>query len=161
MATASCQHSRPALYSALCCLLLILSARQLAAQRPATPVPSPTQATSTLKVRVTAIRNAKGKIRITLYHDSKAVDTRLADIEPQSLKADAIFEKLPQGAYSVFLFHDENMNGKMDANFMGIPTEGYGSSNNPKKRMGPPKPDETIFQISEPECAIEINLIYW
>jgi uncharacterized protein (DUF2141 family) len=56
--------------------------------------------------------------------------------------------------------HDENMNGKLDKNFVGAPKEGYGASNNPKKRMGPPKFDEAKFSLNKPEQTIEIKLMY-
>jgi len=35
--------------------------------------------------------------------------------------------------------HDENSNGKMDTNFIGMPREGVGASNNAKGHMGPLK----------------------
>ena len=140
----------------LSCALLISSAG-LNAQTPA----APTQNSSTLTVRVTGIRNTNGKIRLTLMRDSNTVEKREAEIDAGTLSAQTVFENLPQGVYSVFIFHDENMNGKMDFNEMGIPVEGYGASNNPEKRMGPPDPDEAKFTINQPKVAIEIKLIYW
>jgi uncharacterized protein (DUF2141 family) len=53
------------------------------------------------------------------------------------------------------------MNGKMDSNEMGIPIEGYGASNNPERRMGPPDPSEAKFTLNQPTSTIEIKLIYW
>jgi len=44
---------------------------------------------------------------------------------------------------------------------MGMPTEGCGMSNNPKKRMGRPGFNETNFQLNQPATTIEIKLIYW
>jgi len=61
----------------------------------------------------------------------------------------------------VELFHDENNNRDFDLNLMGIPVEGYGMSNNPPRRMGRPGFDETNFQVNQPQCAIEIKMIYW
>jgi uncharacterized protein (DUF2141 family) len=71
-----------------------------------------------------------------------------------------IFEGIPQGTYAVSVFHDENMNGKLDKNFVGAPKEGYGASNNPKKRMGPPKFDEAKFSADQLQHSVEIKLIY-
>jgi uncharacterized protein (DUF2141 family) len=50
-----------------------------------------------------------------------------------------LFGDLAAGEYAVMLFHDENGNQKMDSNLLGIPTEGYGFSNEAKGRFGPPK----------------------
>ena len=64
------------------------------------------------------------------------------------------------GVYAVSVFHDENMNQKLDKNFVGVPNEGYGASNNPKKKMGPPNFDEAKFQLSGTEQSVEIKLMY-
>jgi len=141
----------------LSCALLISSAGRLSAQASATS----TQSASTLIVRVTGIRNANGKIRLALYRDSKFVEEREVEIDAATSSAKTVFANLPRGEYSVNLFHDENMNGKMDSNLFGMPVEGYGFSNNPAKRMGKPGFDETNFQLNQPECSIEIIMIYW
>ena len=41
-----------------------------------------------------------------------------------------MFTDLPAGVYAVSVFHDENMNQKLDKNFVGVPKEEYGASNN-------------------------------
>ena len=56
-------------------------------------------------------------------------------------------DKLQEGKYSFRLFHDENNNGKLDTNWIGIPTEGYGFSNNAKSSFGPPAFKKTIFDL--------------
>ena len=103
-----------------------------------------TTGTANLTVRVTGARNAKGKIRVALFRDGKgfpndasqAVRTQAADIDAQTLSAQAVFADLPAAVYAVSVFHDENMNEKLDKNFMGVPKEGYGASDNPKRRWG-------------------------
>ena len=49
-----------------------------------------------------------------------------------------LFANLPPGRYAVSVFHDENGNGKLDANVVGIPTERYGFSRDARGKMGPP-----------------------
>lgn len=123
---------------------------------------------SKLTIRVTGARNAKGKIGVALFRDangfpgdsSKAFRVQQTQIDEQTLSAQVIFEGVPKGTYAVSVFHDENMNGKLDKNFVGAPKEGYGASNNPKKRMGPPKFDEAKFSVDEPQNSVEIKLIY-
>ena len=142
-----------------CCALLTASVSRLAAQTQSKPVPA--QITSTLTVKVIGMRNANGKIRLALMRDSNPVEKREVEIDAATLSAQTVFENLSQGVYSVFVFQDENMNGKMDYDEMGIPLEGYGASNNPEKRMGPPDPVEAKFTIDQAKVAIEIKLIYW
>jgi uncharacterized protein (DUF2141 family) len=124
--------------------------------------------TVTLTVHVTGARNAKGKIRAALFQGAKgfpndasqAIRTQGADIDPQALSAQIVLTNLHEGVYAVSVFHDENMNQKLDKNFMGIPKEGYGASNNPKKKMGPPDFEEAKFQVSGQAQLLEIKLMY-
>jgi uncharacterized protein (DUF2141 family) len=133
------------------------------------PVPdAQSTGTATLTVRVIGARNTKGKIRAALFRGtegfpndaSRAVHTQAADIDPQTSSAQIVFTDLPAGVYAVSVFHDENMNQKLDKNFVGVPKEGYGASNNPKKKMGPPSFEETKFELSGSEQSLEIKLMY-
>lgn len=127
-----------------------------------------TKDTTTLTVRVTGARNAKGKIGVTLFQDapgfpddaSKAIRQQSAEIDPKTMSAQITFKDVPQGTFAVSVLHDENGNGKMDKNFVGIPKEGYGASNNPKKKRRPPTFDEAKFSLNSAEQSIEIALIY-
>jgi uncharacterized protein (DUF2141 family) len=124
--------------------------------------------TVTLTVHVTGARNAKGQIRAALFQNAKgfpndasqAIQTQAVDIDPQALSAKIVFTGLHDGVYAVSVFHDENMNQKLDKNILGIPKEGCGGSNNPKKKMGPPDFDETKFQVSGEGLPLEIRLMY-
>jgi uncharacterized protein (DUF2141 family) len=124
--------------------------------------------TAALTVHVIGARNTKGKIRAALFRGaegfpndaSRAIQTQAADVDPQTSSAQIVFTDLPAGIYAVSVFHDENMNQKLDKNFVGVPKEGYGASNNPKKKMGPPSFEETKFQLSGTEQSLEIKLIY-
>ena len=49
-----------------------------------------------------------------------------------------VFPDLPPGEYAVAAFHDANGDGELNANFVGMPTEGYGFSNGARGFMGPP-----------------------
>jgi uncharacterized protein (DUF2141 family) len=127
-----------------------------------------TKDTGTLTVRVTGARNTKGKIGVTLFQDaqgfpddtSKAVRQESVDIDPNTKSAQVTFKDVPQGTFAVSVLHDENGNGKMDKNFVGMPKEGYGASNNPKKKKRAPTFDEAKFSLNTSEQAIEITLIY-
>ena len=124
--------------------------------------------TATLTVHVIGARNSKGKVRAALFSGaegypndaSKAVQTQSADIDPQTSSAQIVFTNVPDAVYAVSVFHDENMNQKLDKNFVGVPKEGYGASNNPKKKMGPPNFAETKFQLSGTQQPLEIELMY-
>jgi uncharacterized protein (DUF2141 family) len=128
----------------------------------------PQSGAATLSVQVTGARNAKGRIALALFQSdagfpgdsSKAVRTKQVEIDAQTLSARFVLQGIPYGIYAVSVFHDENMNGKLDKNFVGAPKEGYGASNNPRKRMGPPPFSEAKFSLNQSEQSVEIKLIY-
>ena len=74
-------------------------------------------------------------------------------------KATVTYYGLKDGVYAVAMIHDENANGKLDTNFIGIPTEGIGVSNNPRL-TGAPGFDEAKFKISG-NTAITITAKYF
>lgn len=132
------------------------------------PIEAQSTGAATLTIHVTGARNAKGQIRVALFQGAKgfpsdasqAIQTQAAAIDPQSLSAQIVFTGLHEGVYAVSIFHDENMNQKLDKNFLGVPKEGYGASNNPKKKMGPPDFEETNFQLNGQAQSLEIKLMY-
>ena len=55
--------------------------------------------------------------------------------------------ELPAGQYAVGIFHDVNLNNKMDNNFLGLPKEQYGFSNNARALFGPPSYEDAAFEL--------------
>jgi uncharacterized protein (DUF2141 family) len=150
-------------FSPFAALIVFVYAATLSA-----PLCAQTAETSAVTVRVEGARNTKGKIGVALFQSAdgfpgdtaKALRVQQVDIDAATSSAQAAFEGIPHGEYAVAVFHDENMNGKLDKNFVGAPKEGYGASNNPKKRMGPPRFEEAKFSLNQPAQTIAIKLIY-
>jgi uncharacterized protein (DUF2141 family) len=151
--------SQVAFSSAILAFLLLVPFKSLTAQ---------TKDTGTLTVRVTGARNTKGKIGVTLFQNaqgfpedtSKAIRQESVEIDPKTMSAQVTFKNLPQVTFAISVLHDENGNGKMDKNFVGMPKEGYGASNNPSKKRRAPTFDEAKFSLNTSEQAIEITLLY-
>jgi uncharacterized protein (DUF2141 family) len=70
------------------------------------------------------------------------------------------FDKLPAGEYAVSLFHDENDNKVLDKNFIGIPKEGIGTSNDAKGSFGSSKFEDAKFAVKAGLKTITIHIIY-
>jgi len=125
--------------------------------------------TSTVTVTVTGLRNAKGRVDGLIFagprgfpeEDAMAFDKEESQIDPTTLTARLVFRNVPRGYAAVSVLHDENMNRKIDKNFFGVPKEGYGTSNNPRKAKHTPRWDEGRFPVEKPAEAIQIRLIYW
>ena len=67
---------------------------------------------------------------------------------------------LPPGVYAVTVYEDLNNNQKLDHNFIGIPREPVGVSNNPTTRFGPPHFDECSFHLGDTAQTINITLVH-
>jgi uncharacterized protein (DUF2141 family) len=131
------------------------------------PLPAQSPNSVTLTVHIVNARNANGVVRVALFQSaegfpadaSKALRTGPAMIDRQTLTAQAVFTGIPQGTYAVMVFHDENGNGKLDKNMVGIPKEGYGASNNSAKKMRAPTFDEAKLSLASDQ-SVEIKLMY-
>ena len=96
---------------------------------------SATAAQGKIAITITNIENNKGVCKTCLFSNAAAFAGnggafRCADVSIQNKKADFVFEAVPAGNYAIAVFHDANRNNKMDKNFLGIPSEGYGASKN-------------------------------
>jgi uncharacterized protein (DUF2141 family) len=115
-----------------------------------------------LDLTVTDLRTQQGSLRIAVA-DSAAgwSDTEKAVAgtarKPQRKEETFHFPDLPPGSYAVMVMHDENDNGKLDSNFMGMPIEGYGFSNNPGV-MRKPTFEEARFELGAEGGAITVRL---
>ena len=49
-----------------------------------------------------------------------------------------VFCNIPSGTYAVAVYHDKNNNKILDKNYLGIPTESYGFSNNARRIFSAP-----------------------
>jgi uncharacterized protein (DUF2141 family) len=100
-----------------------------------------------LEIEIIDIRNNSGNIMLQLFDSSKKV---IAQGKKPVMDNKCLFSftNLNPGKYAVQYFHDENMNGKMETNLVGKPTEGYGFSNNVIGRFGPPPFDKWLFEIT-------------
>ena len=66
------------------------------------------------------------------------------------------FDSISPGKYAIQFFHDENENQKMDFSLIGIPKEKFGSSNNVKPVLGPPKFKKMLFNLIQNKKLIMI-----
>lgn len=105
-----------------------------------------------LTVSVSGLKNNAGIIKVGLYNSEgtflKTAYKSLAS-EIKNNEATVTFDNLPTGEYAISTYHDENNNGQLDKNMMGIPSEDYAASNNAKGFMGPPSYKDAKFVIDK------------
>jgi uncharacterized protein (DUF2141 family) len=116
--------------------------------------------TFNLTVNISGLNSSDGNLLVGIYNKKESFlkkPIKSAIVKVESKKALVLFRNLPKGIYAVSFVHDENDNKKMDTNFIGIPKEDYGCSNNAIGFMGPPKYKDAKF-VLEKDKTIEINL---
>ena len=118
---------------------------------------------ASVEVIVKNIKAPRGTIRIGLFTNQK--DFMKTPIQGKIVKATGtevavIFENLPAGDYAVSVIHDENENGELDSNRMGIPKEGFAFGNNAMGSFGPPTFDKAKISLNGKNIVQTINLKY-
>ena len=121
-----------------------------------------------LIVRVDNIKEA-GEIHIAIYDSAEAFEADRGEkggaapgitqgtiemVEPGSV---TYRYELPPGTYAIGIFHDANLNNRLDNYFFGVPREQYGFSNNARGFMGPPSFEDAAFPL-EGKTEISISL---
>lgn len=85
----------------------------------------------------------------TVENESKE-ESCIALVKEIDFQNTEINNLLSYGEYAVTLFVDLDGNKKLNKNFLGIPKEQYGFSNNVMGRMSPPTFDQAKFAIAGP-----------
>jgi uncharacterized protein (DUF2141 family) len=121
----------------------------------------------TIIVKVTDLVNHDGQLRVSLFAQEegfpgdpeRACRRMLVEFEGDE---DPLirFEDLPFGMYALSIHHDEDHDNDIRTNWVGMPKEGIGTSNEAKGFMGPPKFKDAKFVFDEPELVVPIKMVY-
>ena len=101
---------------------------------------APVQAAD-LTVSLHDARTQDGRFQIALVdaggYAGSAAPIAARDLAPAGAVTTVTFDGVPAGRYALMVIHDENGNGRLDTNLVGMPVEGYGFSNNPRVMRKP------------------------
>lgn len=119
-----------------------------------------------LKVVVNNMRNKTGQVGFFLFNSADGFPSHTEKsllsgfVKTVGNTVEYTFTNIALGTYAVYVFHDEDNNKMLNTNFIGMPKEGIGVSNNAKGHFGPPKYDDAKFNFNKPEQTISISLSY-
>ncbi len=120
-----------------------------------------------IKIIITDIKNTEGNVFISLYNSSDGFpsdpDKTLFD-RKEKISGNVVeceFKNIPYGTYAIAIMHDEDGDDEMDTNFIGIPKEGIGVSNDAIRTFGPPKFEDSKFELKEKEKTVTIKMHYF
>jgi len=120
-----------------------------------------------IHVKILNIRNSTGAVGCALFEspvgfptDFLRSATNVMMMKIRKTQARCDFEDISPGTYAIAVIHDENRNGKLETNWLGMPTEGYGFSNEAKGLVGAPSFSAASFAYDGRNMHLTISLHY-
>jgi uncharacterized protein (DUF2141 family) len=109
-----------------------------------------------LQVTFTNIEEESGSLYIQLMDkNEEVVSSHIIDAKEGAILK---VNNLPSGQYWLRVYQDLNGNEELDANYIGIPKEPYGFSNNVRPRFGPPDTEDMLFSVkANTNISIELQ----
>ena len=120
-----------------------------------------------IHVEILGIRNSIGAVACALFEAPEGFPTEflrfatnIMMVKVRAAKATCDFEDIALGTYALAVIHDENRDGELATNLMGVPKEGYGFSNDAKATLGAPSFEAASFSYNGQSLKMTIALQY-
>ena len=116
----------------------------------------------TMTVVIKNVNSNVGSVQLRLYNSEEQFMKKafaVAEVKAVNGQVVAVFENVASGTYAISVMHDANDNQELDSNFMGIPKEGFGFSNDATGMFGPPDFKKASFQFSNQEMVINLRYL--
>lgn len=123
-------------------------------------------ANGNLTVAVDGLKNQKGQVCLTVFSSSRGFPSssdRAVAVQCVKLAGNrpiVTFQNFKAGSYAIAVIHDINNDKILNTNRIGIPTEGFGFSRNPRILTGPPKFGDSSVLVAGADTEIEVRLQY-
>lgn len=133
----------------------------------ASEVPRPCdQVANSVLIQVQGVRSSKGSLVAVLYGDNpseflkKGARVARERVAARPGSVTVCLEAPRPGVYAVAVYHDENDNHRFDRSWTGLPSEGFGVSNNPRPFLRAPTHSESAFEVGSGHSVMKIDLRY-
>jgi len=123
-------------------------------------------ATTQISLEVGGLQNLDGDLAIVMNNSSEQFNSSTewykdTTVDVNSDNMIILIKDIIAGTYAISLFHDHNSNGELDVNFLNIPVEGFGFSNNPTILFSQPDFNDCKFIIEAGDSiSSSITLVY-
>jgi uncharacterized protein (DUF2141 family) len=116
-----------------------------------------------IEVVVTGIRSAQGLVHVDVCPEARFLNScpYTAEVPAKAGVVTVVLRNVPPGRYAVQAFHDANANHDLDQNFIGIPKEGIGFSNDAMPRLMRPKFKVAAFDHGASPQRIPVTVRYF
>lgn len=117
-------------------------------------------AETTVDVTINNVSADKGRLVVTAYDSKKTwLKKPFAQEIAAPVEGAVVRFLLPEGSFAFQVFHDLDDNGRMKTNFIGIPREPTGVSNDAKGKFGPPKYKDAAVEIGADPVEVTLTLV--
>lgn len=114
---------------------------------------------ASVEVRVQGV-SAKGKVKVAVCDKASFLKDCPHSASSPAREGETVVtvDNVPPGAWAVLTYQDENDNGQLDRNVLGIPKEPYAFSRDARGRFGPPSFEDAAFTLGEEKAVSVIKL---
>ena len=129
------------------------------------PEAKPAGGIGIIEAHIVMLRNNDGQVVCTLFTPSDKFPDQshkgmTIAVPIQSKQGICRFKNVQYGNYALVAFHDENHDGEFNRNWLGMPKEGFGFSDNPGT-LRKPGFDDAKFSVDQPLVQVTIKMNYW
>ena len=122
---------------------------------------------SEFAIDVHGVRSGDGRVYLAVHGPATKDTFPPGEAVVEGLRAPArtgtmrfVVQDLAPGRYALSAFHDENDNGELDTNLLGIPSEGYGFGNDAGAAFGPPSFEAAAVDVDAASSVTALTLSY-
>jgi len=111
---------------------------------------------ATVDVHVSNVAGGKGSLRVAVCDRERFLKQCAYTASMPAREGENVIAVpgVPKGTWAVLVYQDENGNGELDRNFIGIPKENYGFSRDAASKFGPPGFDEAAIQVGDEASVV-------
>ena len=117
-------------------------------------------AAATIDVHVTNTAGGKGNVNVAVCDRERFLKqcAYTGSVPARDGETVVTIKGVPPGTWAVLAYQDENSNGELDRNLIGIPSENYGFSHDARGRFGPPSFDAAAMPIRDDAVTATVHL---
>ncbi len=117
-------------------------------------------AAASVEVVVANVRSNEGSVHAQICTEREFLGTcrYSGDAPAKAGTTVVIVRDVAPGRYAAVVYHDRNANGKADTNFLGLPTEDVGFSNDALKGLVKPKFSDAAFDHGNDAQRVTLTL---
>jgi uncharacterized protein (DUF2141 family) len=119
---------------------------------------------ATVTVTITDVRDSRGVVRVAVCPRADFLHPRCPYVGLTRSETGSVvvtIKNVPPGVYAAQAFQDAKDTGILERNWLGLPKEGMGFSNNAPMRFGPPNFSDAAFALGAGDAAISFRLRYF